>query len=149
MSEETDFCSYPRSTELRGLEHLSLWLKARDFPTPYLEETIGRQHMSVLQWLGTTLENPLPVGSFQVLILGNVGSGKETFLELLSKSLRVFFMPLELNNFELAAGGIDLWVYDHFIPEVCTSEWGVSPFAILLETILSGQSASLVWGREG
>lgn len=106
------------SEELRGLEHLYLWLRAQNFPSPYGKKDLMPHQRHILHWLATTLEYPFPQGSSPYVIEGVEGSEEDAraFVALLSKVLRVFFIPLDIENFQNADCGRDLWVYERIKP---------------------------------
>lgn len=85
--------------ERKGLKHLYLWMRAHNFPAPYLYNYIPGEKMEVLRWIGDNLVFPCELGGLQLLLLGSPDQQKSLLMELLSQSLRVYFVPLELKNF--------------------------------------------------
>ena len=129
-----------------GLEHLYIWVRNHYYPSPYKDGEINDARREVLRWLGDNLVLPRAIGGFQFLILGYPGVQKSVFVELISKSLRVYFPPLSLDNFEGAEQDWDLWVLDGISPHLWDEEWLRSAAASKLERILSGQTVALEWG---
>jgi hypothetical protein len=130
-----------------GLEHIYLWVQCKNFPAPYSLEELGEDKYGVLRWVGANLAVNREVGAFQLLILGPPLSQKTLFLNLIAQSLRVYFIPTGLNNFDGAEKGHDLWVLDGVSSSIYTKEWGKSPSATALHNILEGGKATLVWGE--
>lgn len=102
---EGDLSSSLRPSEqLDGLEHLYVWLRNNNFPSPRTDDPVpyatGSQidspMLQVLSWLGITMIGGVTrvvSAPHIMLLLGGCHRGKFLFLSILAQFIRVYFLP--------------------------------------------------------
>ena len=88
-----------------------------------------------IQWLGENLDRERPIRTPQLLLVGPPGSGKTSFVELLSRFLNIYHVPMRKDDYSKASTSVDLWFYDELTVKRVSSE--------VINKVLDGSSVDL------
>ena len=101
---------------------------------PYTDVDLGTRG-KVLSWLGDNLSTNRPIRTPQLLLVGEPGSGKTSFVTLLSEFCKIYAVPMRKDDFSNASTQVDLWFIDELSNKRMSPE--------VLNKVLDGSSVSL------
>ena len=102
--------------------------------SPYTNADLGTKGQA-LSWLGENLSTNRPHRTPQLLLVGEPGSGKTSFVTLLSEFCKVYEVPMRKDDFSSASTQVDLWFIDELSNKRMSPE--------ILNKVLDGSKVSL------
>ena len=122
------------SLESRLSEYLSVNERVSGKISGYSSKDL-QDRTPAISWLGENLNIDRPIRTPQLLLIGPPGSGKTTFVDLLSKFCKVYVVPLRKDDFSRASTSVDFWFIDELTSKRMSPE--------VLNIVLDGSSADL------